>query len=132
GASTPPLRGGELQSFHVEKDMRTASVLPIVLLLGSGLNVAAAQDKPPSGPAPRGIVLSPEEEYRIGPSDVVEVYILRMPELSREYRVSADGSIEVPFLGKSQTQNKTSQELAALIANELRDGYLIDLKVASI
>jgi len=74
------------------------------LLLSSALNAAAAQDKVPSGPAPRGIVLSPEEEYRIGASDVVEVYILRMPELSREYRVNADGTIEIPFLGRIKAQ----------------------------
>src|SRR5206468_6091121 len=103
--------------------MRRASAFTIALLLSSTL---AAQDKaPPSGPASRGIVLSPEEEYRIGPSDVVEVYILRVPELSREYRVSADGSIEIPFLGKVRAQKKTSQELAIAIADGLREGYLV-------
>jgi len=120
------------RSFRVEKDMRTAIAFTIVVLLFSGLNVAAAQDKPPSAPAPRGIVLSPEEEYRIGPSDVVEVYILRMAELSREYRVGADGTIEMPFLGKIKAQKKTSQELAALIADGLRDGYLVDPQVSII
>jgi len=112
--------------------MRRASAFTIVLLLGSALNVAAAQDKAPSGPASRGLVLSPEEEYRIGASDVVEVYILRMPELSREYRVNADGTIEIPFLGRIKAQKKTSQELAALIADGLRDGYLVDPQVSII
>src|ERR1041385_797706 len=107
----------------------------VLLLMSSVLTSAAAQDKPLSAPASasaRGIVLSPEEEYRIGPSDVVGVYILRMPELSREYRVSADGNIEMPFLGKIKAQKKSSQELAALIAGGLRDGYLVDPQVSII
>src|SRR5437867_12825764 len=104
-----------------------------IILLGSVvLSPAVAQDKAPSDLASRGIVLSPDEEYRIGPSDIVEVYILRVPELSREYRVSADGTIEIPFLGKVKAQKKTSQELASLIAGGLRDGYLVDPQVSII
>ena len=92
------------------------SVLAFELMISVLMASARAQERAPSAPTPRGIVLSPEEEYRIGPSDVVEVYILRMAELSREYRVGADGTIEMPFLGKIKAQKKTSEELAALIA----------------
>src|SRR5438093_9077164 len=113
--------------------MSRVSALTILLLLGSALfSPAIAQSQAPSGPASRGLVLSPEEEYRIGPSDVVEVYILRMPELSREYRVNADGTIEIPFLGRIKAQKKTSQELAGLIADGWRDGYLVDPQVSII
>src|SRR5437867_194511 len=106
------------------------SVLVLVLMSSVLMTSAGAQERAPGQPAPRGIVLSPEEEYRIGPSDVVEVYILRVPELSREYRVGADGTIEMPFLGKIKAQKKTSQELAAVIAGGLREGYLVDPQVS--
>ena len=108
------------------------SVLVFELMISVLMASARAQERAPSAPTPRGIVLSPEEEYRIGPSDVVEVYILRMAELSREYRVGADGTIEMPFLGKIKAQKKTSEELAALIADGLRDGYLVDPQVSII
>ena len=113
--------------------MRRVKAFAIVLLTGSALLNAGAQNTlQRSEPASRGIVLSPDEEYRIGPSDVVEVYILRVPELSREYRITADGTIEIPFLGKIKAQKKTSQELATAIAIGLREGYLVDPQVSVI
>src|SRR5437667_8055046 len=116
-----------------ERMMRRVKAFAIVLLTGSALLNAGAQNTlQRSEPASRGIVLSPDEEYRIGPSDVVEVYILRVPELSREYRITADGTIEIPFLGKIKAQKKTSQELAIAIADGLREGYLVDPQVSII
>src|SRR5439155_4552574 len=113
--------------------MRRVKAFAIVLLTGTALLNAGAQNTPQtSEPASRSIGVSPDDDYRIGPSDVVEVYILRMPELSREYRVNADGTIEIPFLGRIKAQKKTSQELAALIADGLRDGYLVDPQVSII
>src|SRR4030095_13541550 len=68
------------------------------------------------------VVVSPEEDYRIGSNDVIEIFVLKAPELSRSYKVNADGTIEMPFVGKVNVQNKTSQELAKLIANGFRGG----------
>src|SRR5213594_525427 len=113
--------------------MRIIKNLLVFLLIGSGTLISgAAQDKVPSASASRSIVVSPDEEYRIGRKDVVEVYILRLPELSREYQVRSDGTIELPFLGKVEAQKKTSAELAAVIADLLRDGYLVNPQVSVI
>jgi polysaccharide biosynthesis/export protein len=76
------------------------------------------------------VVVSPEEDYRIGSNDVIEIFVLKAPELSRSYKVNADGTIEMPFVGKVNVHNKTSQELAKLIANGLRGEYLIDPQVS--
>jgi polysaccharide biosynthesis/export protein len=76
------------------------------------------------------VVVSPEEDYRIGPNDLIEVFVLKAPELSRAYKVNADGTIEMPFLGKVSAKNKTSQELAKLIANGLRGEFLVDPQVS--
>ncbi len=104
----------------------------IILLLGFALlNGFGAQEPAQSSePAFSSIVVEPDEDYRLGPSDVVEVYILKVPELSREYRVSANGTIEMPFLGRIKAQKKTSQELAMQIADGLRNGYLVDPQVS--
>jgi polysaccharide biosynthesis/export protein len=96
------------------------------------LTVSAAMLNAAQAPPETRRIVSPDEEYRIGPSDVVEVYILKVPELSREYRVSADGTIELPFLGKVPAQNKSSHELATLIATSLSNGYLVDPQVSVI
>ena len=57
--------------------------------------------------APTEYVLSPDsktkpqpaaQEYAISPEDQLEIYVLDVPELSRTYRVSQDGQIDVPLL----------------------------------
>src|SRR5437867_2639104 len=101
----------------------------VLLLMG-----AALQDRPV--PAVNGTndnaIILPDQEYVIGPADVIEVSVLKMPELSREYRVSADGTIEVPFLGPIQAEKTTSRELATAITKQLQEGYLVDPQVSVI
>lgn len=77
-----------------------------------------------SDPMIPSVIISPGEDYRIGPSDVIEVMVDDAPELSRTFRVSGDGTISVPFLGRLAAQQKTPNELAALIADRLRGDYL--------
>jgi len=75
------------------------------------------------------IVVSPSEDYRIGPSDVIDILIEDAPELSRTLRVSADGTVLTPFLGRVSAQQKTADELAKTIADKLRGEYLEDPQV---
>ncbi|HVG20767.1 MAG TPA: polysaccharide biosynthesis/export family protein [Blastocatellia bacterium] len=80
--------------------------------------------RPASDPMIPSVIISPGEDYRIGPSDVIEVVVDDAPELSRTFRVSGDGTISVPFLGGVVAQQKTPNELAAIIADRLRGDYL--------
>ena len=59
-----------------------------------------------------------DERYRIGPGDVLEVRVLRAPELSREgVRVDQSGMIRMPMLDTDiQAACLTETELAASIA----------------
>jgi len=75
------------------------------------------------------IVVSPSEDYRIGPSDIIDILVEDAPELSRTLRVSADGTVMAPFLGRVSAQQKTADELAKTIADRLRGEYLEDPQV---
>ena len=75
------------------------------------------------------VIVSPGENYRIGPSDVIEILIEDAPELCRTLRVSADGTVMTPFLGRVPAQDKTADELAQTIADRLRGEYLEDPQV---
>jgi polysaccharide biosynthesis/export protein len=84
---------------------------------------------PPSGqsaaesPAP-GIVISPNEDHRLGPGDIIDVQVNMAPELSTTLRVTSDGTFLMPVIGRVQAQRKTVEELAEEIANKLRGEYL--------
>lgn len=75
-------------------------------------------------PLTTNIIVAPGEDYRIGPSDVLEILVDDAPEFSRRFRVSSDGVIAMPFLGGINAKSKTPDELARLIADMLRGDYL--------
>lgn len=87
------------------------------LLLVGTTPVSMAQPGPvPNTSTPP--VANPDTRYRIGPGDVLEVRILRAPELSREgVRVDQSGMIRMPMLDTDiQAACLTETELAASIA----------------
>jgi polysaccharide export outer membrane protein len=72
------------------------------------------------------VLIDPNEDYRIGPGDVIAIQIDRATELSGTYRVTAAGTFSMPYLNRVTAQKKTTEELAAAIADGLRGRYLKD------
>jgi polysaccharide export outer membrane protein len=60
-----------------------------------------------------------QDDYYIGPSDVLEIKIEDAPELSQSYTVSVAGFIEIQVVGKLQAINKTPDQLAASLREAL-------------
>jgi len=114
--------------------------LMVALFAGATLlfvSMSEAQDGAAVGAAQTSIVpvqsvglVLPDKEYLIASTDVVEVFVLRMPEVSREYRVSAEGTIDMPFVGQIKAEKQTSHQLAAVIAKSLQGDYLVDPQVS--
>jgi polysaccharide biosynthesis/export protein len=86
-------------------------------LAGPGISLAAKQTAAASGQA-----LKQPQDYIIGPDDLINVYILDVPELSRDYRVSATGTLTLPVMAKplkaagltlAQFSRELSRELKA-------------------
>lgn len=100
---------------------------------------AAAQTRQPqvklpaSAPAESNttpsIVVAPDQDYRIGPRDVIEIRVEDANELSNTYQVNADGTFLMPYLKRVKAQDKTPEELSRFIADTLRDRYLKDPQV---
>jgi polysaccharide export outer membrane protein len=82
-----------------------------------------------SGARGSNVLVSLEQDYRIGPNDVIDVQIDNAPELSRSFRVTAAGTFLMPYLGRITAAQKTPEELAQLITDGLRGDYLKDPKV---
>jgi polysaccharide export outer membrane protein len=58
--------------------------------------------------------------YRIGPLDGLEIFVWRMPELSRGVTVRPDGRISVPLIDDLPATGKTPTQLARDIEEQLR------------
>lgn len=65
-------------------------------------------------------------EYVIDPNDVLEVYVVDVAQLSRNYRVSPNGTIMIPMLSAPITaEGLTLNQLSAVISTKLRTAGLV-------
>lgn len=83
-----------------------------------------------SAPSAASILVAPDEDYRIGSNDVLEIQIEDAPELSNTFRVTAAGTFLMPYLGRLTARGKTTEELAKMIADGLRERYIFDPRVS--
>lgn len=64
--------------------------------------------------------------YIIAADDLLDIYVIDVPELSREYRVSPDGSISLPLLSKPITASGlTPDQLSSVIAARLNSAGMV-------
>ena len=64
-------------------------------------------------------------EFRLGPDDVIEVFVWKEPELSTTVVVRPDGKVSLPLIGELPTSGKTAVELQREIGDKLTQ-YLSD------
>jgi polysaccharide biosynthesis/export protein len=70
--------------------------------------------------------LTKSEDYVIGPDDLLNVYIMDVPELSRDYRVSAAGTITLPVLANPLgATGLTLAQFSSLLSQELKTQGLV-------
>ena len=72
----------------------------------------------------------PAEEYRIGPSDLLEISVFQVKELDRTVRVNSRGLISLPLVGALNAAGMTGNELEDQIAAKLQENYLQNPQVS--
>ncbi len=69
-------------------------------------------------------------EYRVGPRDLLEIKVFELPDLNQTVRVSEDGSISLPLLGKVDVQGLTKDGVERKLAQLLEERYLRNAQVS--
>lgn len=72
-----------------------------------------------------GTASSDEGEYRLGPEDVVQVWVWKEPDLSTTAVVRPDGRLSLPLIGELEATNKSALQLQDEIQKKLL-GYLAE------
>ena len=62
--------------------------------------------------------------YRIGPQDVLEVSVFKVPELSRTVQVADAGSVNMPLVGDVPAAGKTARDVEQDLSGRLGKEYL--------
>lgn len=75
---------------------------------------------------PYSAPLGSTEEFLISPDDILDLYALDVPEISREYRVDPAGSISLPLLsGSVQAAGLTPGQLSDEIREKLQKAGMV-------
>ena len=108
-------------------------MLAAILVLGADANAQTRISGPsPGAPSPGASRLSgnslpgPSSDSIISPDDVLDVYVLDVPELSRQYRVSPTGTVQMPLLAHTlPAAGMKLNEFADTVAQALREGEVV-------
>ena len=60
-------------------------------------------------------------EYRLGPEDVIEVFVWKQPELTTTVVIRPDGRISLPLTNELEASGKTAVQLQKEITEKLRE-----------
>ena len=60
-------------------------------------------------------------DFLLGPEDVLEITVWRNQDLSRQTVVRPDGMVSMPLIGDVQASGQTANQLAARIADRLKE-----------
>jgi len=66
-----------------------------------------------------GTALFGQSEYRLGPEDVIEVFVWKQPELSTTVVIRPDGKVSLPLLGELEATSKTAMQLQEEVTKRL-------------
>jgi protein involved in polysaccharide export with SLBB domain len=85
---------------------------------------ACAHEQPvSSNPEPEPVVGFDE---RLGIDDVMQIRLLAEPDLSGDYRVGSDGTVDFPYIGRVQALGLRPSELQAELTRKLKEGYFVN------
>ena len=83
-----------------------------------------------------GMMIPAAQAVDIGPGDRVTVRVLGQPEFSGKFKIQADGTINIPFVGTIPIKGLTLKDARQLIARRLADGFLknpnVDVRIAEL
>ena len=70
-----------------------------------------------------------KSQYRLHPADVLNITVHNQPDLTTRTRISSDGYISFPLIGKVLANGLTAQELELNIKESLEKDYLVKAEV---
>ena len=85
-------------------------------------NATAQSSAPSSTPTADQSMLYPGDDFTLSPGDLISISLFQQPDYVATVRVSADGAVQLPFIGSVPVQGLTVRAAQRLIADRLRTG----------
>jgi polysaccharide export outer membrane protein len=120
GASVNPA-SPEPQSIDTAKLERVAAVASIDK---SGARPGRGDPLQTSAAAVAAVGTPGAASYKIGPQDVIEISVFKVPELSKAAQVSEAGTVNLPLIGEVNVSGRTAREFEKQLTQQLGARYL--------
>jgi polysaccharide biosynthesis/export protein len=106
-----------------------AVIIPLLCLTALVPRISDAQSPSPVIPA---AVLPADENYILGPGDVVEVDLLERTDFNTKAKIGTDGKIQLPYIGTVAASDRTIQQLSEQVASALVKGGFFSHPILSV
>lgn len=83
-----------------------------------------------SGRSSAGVGMAVGQNYILKASDVLQVQVYQEPDLAKEVRIEADGTIALALIGKVKVAGMTVAESQSLVTNLYNRDYLVDPQIS--
>jgi polysaccharide export outer membrane protein len=70
-----------------------------------------------------------KRDYQLLPSDLIRIQVFQEPDLDREVRVSQEGEIFLPLIGKIEVKGRTLRQVEELVRDLYDRDYLVNPQV---
>ncbi len=77
-----------------------------------------------------GVGMTVGQNYILKPSDVLEVNVYQEPDLQKQVRVEADGTVALALIGKVRVAGMTVAESQSLVTDLYNRDYLVDPQIS--
>jgi polysaccharide export outer membrane protein len=84
----------------------------------------SAERRPRSADAYTPVATSGNAAYKIGPLDVLDISVFKVPDLSKSVQVADTGTVNLPLVGEIPAAGKSAQELERDLTAKLGAKYL--------
>lgn len=74
-------------------------------------------------------LLETSSKYTLGENDVIEIKVMRHPEVSGQYQINQEGKIQYEFIGDIKISGTTKDEAAKIVSERLSE-YVISPEVS--
>lgn len=106
--------------------VKVFAIAGLIFALSGSAYAQAPATAPAAAPAASAVVdeapAAASADYLLGPEDVIDVEVLGRADFKIRARIGADGTIQLPLIGRVNAGERTTRTLEAEIARALRNG----------
>ncbi|MFZ1924415.1 MAG: polysaccharide biosynthesis/export family protein [Xanthobacteraceae bacterium] len=114
-------------AYATDGSLTTAASASAFAPTGTSVHSAAASQ---AADALTAVAKPGNAAYKIGPLDLLDISVFKVPDLTKEVQVAEDGTINYPLIGDVPAAGKTAHELERELTTKLGAKYLKNPQVS--